>query len=64
MQTITITVENREVMERILWFLKRFEHDGVEIVAQEDWDDLMLLRATRDEKSIPFSEYLTNADID
>jgi len=43
-------------------FLKHLESEGVEIMSQEDIDDLRLLAATREEKSIPFSEYLKNED--
>ena len=39
---------------------KHFKNDGVEIVSKKDIEDLKLLKATRDEKSISFEEYLSN----
>ena len=60
MQTITVSVKNEDIKDRIIWFLKHSESEGVEIMPQEDIEDLKLLAATRKEKSIPFSEYLKN----
>ena len=62
MKTVTITIKNEETKERIIWFLKHLESEGVEILSQEDIEDLKLLAATRGEESIPFSEYLKNED--
>jgi len=60
MQTITISSQKKEVMDKIMWFLKHLENEGVEIIKEEDMEDLKLLASTRREKSIPFSEYLKN----
>lgn len=60
MQTITIAVKNEDIRDKILWFLKHLETEGVEIIPQDDVEDLKLLSETREEKSIPFSEYLKN----
>lgn len=62
MKTLTITIKNEETKDRIIWFLKHLENEGVEIMSQEDIEDLRLLAATRCEESIPFSEYLKNED--
>ena len=62
MKTVTISIKNEETKDRIIWFLKHLESEGVEIMSQEDLEDLKLLAATRGEKSIPFSEYLKNED--
>jgi len=62
MQIVTILIKNQEIEEKILWFLKHLENDGVEILSQEDSEDFKLLMATREELSIPFSEYLKNED--
>ena len=62
MQTITINIKNKEIREKIIWFLKHLESEGVEIASQEDIEDLKLLAATREEGIIPFSEYLQNED--
>jgi len=60
MQTISINIKNKETKDKIIWFLKHLETEGVEIISQEDIDDLKLLAATRREESIPFSDYLKN----
>jgi hypothetical protein len=58
MRTLTINIKDPNTSEKILWFLKCLEKDGVEIVDLEDLADLRLLAATRGEESIPFDEYL------
>ena len=58
MKTVTITFNNEETKDRIIWFLKHLQNEGVEIISEEDFEDLKLLAATRGEESIPFSEYL------
>ena len=60
METLTLNIKNKQTSEKILWFLKHFEKDGVEIIEREDWEDLKLLSATRDEEAISFEEYLEN----
>ncbi|MFH2045089.1 MAG: hypothetical protein ABIK92_08070 [Pseudomonadota bacterium] len=62
MQTVTISIKNKEIRDKIIWFLKHLESEGVEIVSQEDIEDLKLLAVTRGEDSILFSEYLKNED--
>ena len=58
MQSITINISNDKLVDKVTWLLKHFKNDGVEIVSQEDLDDLKLLKATRNESSIPFDKYL------
>ncbi|MBN1903316.1 hypothetical protein JW926_18500 [Candidatus Sumerlaeota bacterium] len=60
MKTVTITIRDEDTKDRILWFLKHLENEGVEIMLQEDIEDLKLLAKTRGEESIPYSEYLAN----
>ncbi|MFZ2633753.1 MAG: hypothetical protein WA081_06370 [Desulfosalsimonadaceae bacterium] len=62
MQTVTISIKNKDIMDKILWFLKHLENEGVEIISEEDIEDLKLLASTRGEESLPFSEYLKNED--
>ncbi|MCI5222304.1 MAG: hypothetical protein D3924_06435 [Candidatus Electrothrix sp. AR4] len=62
MQSITINISNEKLVEKVMWFLNLLQHDGLEIISREDIDDLKLLKATRDEKSIPFEEYMKNAN--
>jgi len=60
MQVLTINVKNKEARDKIIWFLKHLENEGVEIISQEDIEDLKLLAATRGDESISFAEYLEN----
>jgi len=60
MQTLTINIKESKTSEKVLWFLKHLEKDGVEIVSQEDLNDLKLTIATRNEPHISFEEYLKN----
>ncbi|MCI5143991.1 MAG: hypothetical protein D3923_00350 [Candidatus Electrothrix sp. AR3] len=60
MQILTVSIKTEEIKDKIIWFLKHLENEGVEIISQENVNDLKLLKATRGEESIPFSEYLKN----
>ncbi len=62
MKSITINIKDNQLADKVLWLLEYFQDDGLEIVSKEDMDDLKLLKATRDEKSIPFDDYLKNAN--
>ncbi|HID50915.1 MAG TPA: hypothetical protein EYP41_02615 [Anaerolineae bacterium] len=58
MESIIINIKDRQLADKILWLLEHFQEDGLEIISQEDWDDLQLLKATRSETTIPFDDYL------
>lgn len=60
MEAITININNPSLTDKVTWFLKHLEADGLEILSIEDFQDLKLLKATRDEESISFSEYLSD----
>ena len=60
MQTLTINIHNNALVEKVVWLLEHFKHDGVENISQDDIDDLVQLKKTRDEQSIPFEAYLNN----
>ncbi len=60
MQSITININNDKLVDKVTWLLEHFKGDGLEIVSKEDMDDLKLLKATRNESSISFDEYLKN----
>jgi len=64
MQTLTINIQNESLTEKVLWMLEHFKSDGLEIVSKEDIEDLKMLRATRDEETIPFESYLENENRD
>lgn len=60
MQSIMININADKLADKVTWLLEHFKNDGVEIVSKEDMDNLKLLKATRNEDSIPFDEYLKN----
>ena len=62
MQSITININNDKLVDKVTWLLEHFKNDGLEIVLKEDMDDFKLLKATRNEDSIPFDEYMKNED--
>ena len=62
MHSITININNDTLMDKVTWLLEHFKSDGLEIVSREDMDDLKLLKATRNEGSISFDEYMNNED--
>jgi hypothetical protein len=62
MQILTVSIKTDDIRDKVVWFLKHLEQDGVEILSQEDLADLRLLMATRGENSVSFSEYLKNED--
>jgi len=66
MNTITIRINNESLTEKIVWLLQHIQEDGMEIIfnddIQNDIKELELLRATRNETSISFDEYLKNAN--
>jgi len=60
MQTLTINIANDSLVDKVMWLLEHFKNDGLEIVSKEDIEDLKLLKATRDEETLSFEEYLKN----
>lgn len=60
MQTLTINIQNESLTEKVLWMLEHFKSDGLEITSKEDLEDLKLLKATRDEETVSFENYLKN----
>jgi hypothetical protein len=58
MKSITINFKSESIAEKVIAFLEQFKTDGVEIVSKEDLDDLKLLKATRNESSISFGDFL------
>ena len=60
MQSMTINISNDRLADKIIWLLEHFKDEGLEIVSKEDMDDLKLLKATRNEDSVPFDEYMRN----
>ena len=60
MQSLTVNIKNNALTDKVLWMLKHFENDGLEVSSVENIDDLKSLKATRNESSISFSEHLKN----
>jgi len=63
MQTIVINVNNDVLADKVRWLLEHFQNEGLEIVSKEDAYDLKLLRATRNEESVLFDEYLKHENL-
>ena len=62
MLSLTINIKDINLQEKVLWMLKHFEKDGLEIISKEDFNDYKLLQATRNDESVPFEEYLKNGN--
>lgn len=60
MQTLTINIANDTLVDKVMWLLEHFKNDGLEIVSKEDIEDLKLLKATREEETLSFEDYLKN----
>jgi len=60
MQTLTINIANDTLVDKVMWLLEHFKNDGLEIVSKEDIEDLKLLKATREDETLSFEEYLKN----
>jgi len=60
MQTLTINIANDTLVDKVMWLLEHFKNDGLEIVSKEDIEDLKLLKATREEETLSFEEYMKN----
>jgi Txe/YoeB family toxin of Txe-Axe toxin-antitoxin module len=62
MHSITININNDKLADKVTQLLESFKNDGLEIVSKEDMEDLKLLKATRNIESIPYEDYLKDAD--
>ena len=60
MQTLTINIADDTLVDKVMWLLEHFKNDGLEIVSKEDIEDLKLLKATREEETLSFEEYLND----
>lgn len=58
MKSITINFNNDSLADKVIGILELLKKDGLEIVLKEDMDDLKLLKATRNEESVSFEEFL------
>ena len=62
MKSITININNDKLANKVIKLLKSFKNEGLEIVSKEDMSDLKMLKATRNEESVSFDEYLEDED--
>ena len=62
MQSITVNINNDNLADKVTWLLKHLEKDGLEIISREDLEDLKLLKASRNEESINFDDFIKNED--
>lgn len=58
MKSITINFSNDKLADKVLGILEYLRNEGLEIVSNEDWNDLKLLKASRKDPTVPFEEYL------
>jgi mRNA interferase RelE/StbE len=58
MNSFVINIKDEILKDKVLWLLEHFKNDGLEIVSREDLDDLKLLKASREDETIDFEEYL------
>ena len=57
MNTLTIGIDNDALKDKVIWLLKHFEDDGLEIINNEDLEDLKAIAEVANEESIPFDDY-------
>lgn len=62
MKSITININNDKLADKVIRLLKSFKEEGLEIISKEDMDNLKLLKATRNEVSVSFDEFLQDED--
>jgi hypothetical protein len=60
MKSITININNDKLADKVIGLLEFLKNEGLEIVSKEDMDDLKLLKATRNEESVSFDDYMKN----
>jgi len=60
MKSITININNDILADKVIGLLEFLKNEGLEIVSREDMEDLKLLKATREEESVSFEDYLKN----
>ena len=60
MNSFVINIKDESLKDKVLWLLEHFYNDGLEIVSKEDLEDLKLLKASREDETIDFEEYLKN----
>jgi len=60
MNSFVINIKDESLKDKVLWLLEHFKNDGLEKVSKEDLDDLKLLKASREDETIDFEEYLKN----
>ncbi|HDR52095.1 MAG TPA: hypothetical protein ENN90_10845 [Mariniphaga anaerophila] len=57
---MTININNDILADKVIGLLEFLKNEGLEIVSREDMEDLKLLKATREEESVSFEDYLKN----
>ena len=62
MENIALAIHSEKIKQEIFDFIKKFPSNEVEILPIEDAEDLQILQKTRNEETVSFSAYLSNAD--
>lgn len=63
MYALTIESDNSESFQKILWMLEHFESDGINIIKENDFKDLQLIKEGRKEKQAqPLDAFLKSVE--
>ena len=55
-----MNITNDILVKKVVFLLEHFKNNGLDIILKEDIEDVKLLKATREEETISFEEYLKN----
>ncbi len=58
MQSVTVNIRDESLTKKVVWMLKHFENDGLEITSIEDLHDLKAIYTTRGEETVSLEDYL------
>ena len=53
-----MNITNDILVKKVVFLLEHFKNNGLDIILKEDIEDVKLLKATREEETISFEEYL------
>jgi hypothetical protein len=63
MHTIAIESENIESFNKIKWLLEHFKDDGINLVDEEDFRDLQIIKEARKERdAVPLNEFFKSIE--
>lgn len=63
MYALTIESDNAESFNKILWMLEHFKNDGINIIKENDFKDLQLIKEARKEREVqPLKAFLKSVE--